>query len=56
MTEPAITIEETAPALDALDLMLRTGIHMLPVVLKGKLTGTISRSALCQAAVMGLLK
>jgi CBS domain-containing protein len=55
MTEPAITVDAEAAAVDALDLMLRTGIHMLPVVTDGKLVGTISRCGLCQAAVMGVI-
>ena len=55
MTEPAITVDVEAPAVDALELMLRTGIHMLPVVADGKLVGTVCRSGLCQAAVMGVI-
>jgi CBS domain-containing protein len=55
MSEPAITVDSDSPALDALDTMLRTGTHMLPVISDGKLAGVLYRSGLCQAAAAGLL-
>jgi CBS domain-containing protein len=42
MSSPAITIDEFAPAEEAMTLLRERGIHHLPVVRQGRLVGIIS--------------
>jgi CBS domain-containing protein len=49
MTAPAITIDPTRPVAEAARTMLEHGINRLPVVLKEKLVGIVTRSDLVRA-------
>ncbi|WP_027480676.1 CBS domain-containing protein [Deinococcus pimensis] len=46
MTSAVVTVEETAPAGEARDTLLRTGLHVLPVVRGGRLVGLVVGQAL----------
>jgi predicted transcriptional regulator len=49
MNEKVLTVSENVTLIRALELMVNTGKHPLPVIRQGKVVGTISRMDIVRA-------
>ncbi len=55
MSVPAVSIDESADAAEALELMREHGLERIPVTGEGRLVGMLSRNDICQALLDGRL-
>jgi CBS domain-containing protein len=53
MTSPAIAASEETDVADVCLLMSRLGVHRIPIVRDGRVTGIVSSIDVCRAVVEG---
>ena len=56
MTSPAVSIEEATDVKSLCELMWKLGIHRMPVLREGRVTGIVSSLDVCNAIARGEIK